>query len=133
MISPWLAITGVLVALGALMLAVRTAQRRVGMNPELARKTVHVGMGLICRSFPWLFRSALPVWTLAGIAVLALGLVRLLPALKGQFGEVLGGVQRRSWGEILFPVSVAFIFWLARGDSRSPMSTCLPPRPVILP
>ena len=117
MISPWLGIVGVLVALGALMLAVRAAQSRPGMNPELARKTVHMGMGLVCLSFPWLFRSALPVWILAGIAVLALGSVRLLPALKGQFGEVLGGVQRRSWGEILFPVSVAFIFWLARGNA----------------
>ena len=117
MISPWLGIVGVLVALGALMLAVRAAQRRLGMNPELARKTVHMGMGLVCLSFPWLFRSALPVWILAAIAVLGLGAVRLLPALKDNFGKVLGGVQRRSWGEILFPLSVAFIFWLTRGDA----------------
>jgi len=116
-IAPWLGIIGVVVALGALMLAVRTAQRRFGLNPELARKTVHVGMGLVCLSFPWLFRSALPVWVLAAIAVVALGAVRLLPTLKGEFGQVLGGVQRRSWGEILFPLSVAFIFWLARGNA----------------
>lgn len=117
MIAPWLGVVGVLVVLGALMLAVRAAQRRLGMNPELARKTVHMGMGLVCLSFPWLFRSAWPVWILAALAVLALGAVRLLPALSGEFGEVLGGVQRRSWGEILFPLSVAFIFWLARGDA----------------
>lgn len=117
MISPFAAIVGVLLALGSLMLAVRAAQRRFGVNPELARKTVHVGMGLVCLSFPWLFRSALPVWVLAGIAVVALGAVRILPALRGEFGQVLGGVQRRSWGEILFPLSVAFIFWLARGDA----------------
>ena len=117
MIPPWLAIVGVLVALGALMLAVRVAQRRFGISPELARKTVHIGMGLVCLSFPWLFRNALPVWVLAAVAVIALAAVRLLPALKGDFGQVLGGVQRQSWGEILFPLSVAFIFWLARGNA----------------
>ena len=48
-------------ALAALMLGTRWLAARAGWSAEASRKTVHVGMGLICLSFPWLFRSASPV------------------------------------------------------------------------
>ncbi len=116
MIPPVAAISLVIVALGGLMLAVRYAQRRFTLHPELSRKIVHVVMGLVCLTFPWLFQETWPVWTLAGIAVIGLGAIRLLPLIKSQLGQVLGGVERESWGEILFPLAVAFVFTLARGE-----------------
>jgi phytol kinase len=36
--------------------------------------------------------------------------------MHATLGKVLGGVERESWGELLFPVSVAFVFWLAHGQ-----------------
>ncbi|MFA6563143.1 MAG: hypothetical protein WCV00_14630 [Verrucomicrobiia bacterium] len=107
----------VLAILGALMCAVGVAQRRWAWHPEVARKLVHVVMGLVCLSFPWLFRDIWPVWALAALAALMLGSVRFVPALKARLGGVLGGVERESWGELVFPLAVAFLFALARGDA----------------
>lgn len=106
----------VLGALGVLMLGVRAAQRRGIVGPEMSRKLVHMGMGTICLALPWLFSSPAPVWVLAGLAAAGLAAVRLVPALQAQFGSVLGGVNRRSWGELYFPIGVAIVFHLARGE-----------------
>lgn len=108
----------VLGALGMLMLGVRALQRGGTTGPELSRKLVHLGMGTICLTFPLLFKEAWPVWLLAGLAVGALAAVRLVPALRYQFGAVLGGVGRASWGELYFPVGVALVFALAGGEPR---------------
>ena len=116
--NPGAGIALVLAALGALMLGVRGLQRTGAAGPEMARKLVHMGMGTICLAFPWLFREAWPVWLLAGLAVGALGAVRGVPALRARFGSVLGGVGRASWGELYFPVGVAFVFALAGGRAR---------------
>lgn len=105
----------VLGALAALMMVVRAGQRHGAAGPELSRKLVHLGMGTICLAFPWLFTAAWPVWLLAGLAVAALAAVRLVPVLRSQFGGVLGGVERVSWGELYFPVGVALVFTLAAG------------------
>jgi len=120
---PGLAILSVMLALGGLLLGVRAAQRRWALNPEHCRKTVHMGMGLVCLTFPWLFRTAWPVGVLAGCAAAALGAVRFVPRLKTQLGGVLGGVERESWGELLFPLSVAFVFLLAHGQA---LLFCIP-------
>jgi phytol kinase len=36
---------------------------------------------------------------------------------KSRLGQVLGGVERESWGELLFPLAVAFVFALSRGNT----------------
>lgn len=123
MIAPLLGVVLVLAALGGLMLVVGQAQRHTWLRPELARKSVHIGMGLVCLSFPWLFREAWQVWLLAGLAVLPLIAVRRIPALAARFGSVLGGVSRQSWGELLFPIAVAFVFSLAH---EKPLLYCIP-------
>ena len=117
MISPWLSILIVLAALGALVSTVRVAQARFDWDPEISRKTVHMCMGLVCFSFPWLFHETRPVWILAALAVMALGSIRMVSALQARFGSVLGGVKRKTWGELFFPVSVAFLFWMANGNA----------------
>ncbi|MGB8356211.1 MAG: hypothetical protein WCD79_20100 [Chthoniobacteraceae bacterium] len=117
MIAPWPAIFLVLGTLACLVAIVRLVQSRFDWNPEISRKTVHMFMGLICLAFPWLFNEVWPVWILAGMAVAALGSIRLVSALRARFGSVLGGVQRKTWGELFFPVSVAFLFWLANGNT----------------
>ena len=116
MIPSYLSILGVLILLGALMLGVCLFQSHFAWRPELSRKSVHIMMGLVCLTFPWIFHEHWPVWLLAGIAVICLGSVRLVPSLKSKLGSVLCGVERESWGEIFFPVSVAFVFCLADGD-----------------
>jgi len=117
MMHPLVAVGLVLAVLGGAMLGIRSAGRQWAWHPELSRKSVHVAMGLVCLTFPWLFKEVWPVWLLAGMAALALGAVRVAPGLGAGLGQVLNGVQRESWGELVFPIAVAFVFWLARGNT----------------
>lgn len=112
--NPWVGILGVLVVLGALMGALRIFQGR--LPAELSRKGVHVGMGLVCLAFPWIFHDKWPVIVLAVLAIAGLALVRFVPLLRRQIGGVLGGVERLSLGEFYFPAAVATVFVLAAGD-----------------
>lgn len=114
--TPGTGITLILTALGALMAAVKVLQLRALVQPETARKCVHLGMGTLCLSFPWIFQEAWPVWILAGLALLMLGGVRVVPALKRGVGGVLHDVNRASLGEFCFPVGVALVFTLAQND-----------------
>ena len=112
----WLAVGGVLAGLFLGMPLIRLLAKRFGASPEVARKTIHVAMGLSCAAFPWVFERALPVWVLAAIATVPLGLIRILPALRNGVGSALHGIERPSYGEVLFAPAVATVFALADGD-----------------
>jgi len=73
-------------------------------------------MGLMTLTFPWLFDSPWPVTVLGGLAIAFLLSLRFVPFLSQQLGSVLGGVKRRSLGEVYFTVSIVTLFWLAAGD-----------------
>lgn len=115
--SPWLGIAGVLVALVVFLTGLRALQRRIELHPEFVRKIVHVGMGLVTLSFPYLFQEVWPVVTLALASVALLTAVRVYAPVQKELGSVLGSVGRSSLGEIYFPVAVLTVFWLARGDT----------------
>lgn len=114
--NPLLGIGIVLLALGLLMPAVNVLRHRGYLQAETARKCVHLGMGTLCLSFPWLFHEPWPVWLLAALAVLALGSVRWVPGWRRRVGGVLHDVDRSSCGELYFPLGVAMVFTLARGE-----------------
>lgn len=114
--NPWLGVLGVLASLGGAFLATRLLQRFASPHPELLRKLIHVLMGLVATGFPWLFDRAWPVLLLAGGSLLALILLRSGMAATRSLQGVLHGVKRTSWGELLFPISVALLFVLADGD-----------------
>lgn len=83
-----------------------------GANAELSRKLVHIIMGSLCLTFPWIFQSALPV------CILAVSIFALLFWLKQRRSplvqDVLFTVHRKSCGELLFPIAVAVTFALYR-------------------
>lgn len=111
-----LAISGSLVLL--LFLTSRLA--RCGtLSPELARKSVHAGMGLICLPFPWIFSGSLPVVLLALLAVAVMLAIRRSRALRNSVGMSLHGVERQSAGELMFPLAVAAVFVLAQGRKEN--------------
>jgi phytol kinase len=98
----------------ALMIAVRFWQHRAQPHPEVARKLVHGGMGAGTLSLPWLFDSDGPVIVLACVAVVCLAWIRRFrPA---GLDSVLFGVRRFSFGEFYFPIAVASLFVLTRGQ-----------------
>jgi phytol kinase len=104
-LSAWLGMGSVVAVLGGLMAGLRFWQCRAAPHPELVRKLLHMGMGLVTLSFPWVFDDAWPVIALAGLSVTGLLVLRLSP-----LGRVLSAVSRSSLGEVYFPVSVAILF-----------------------
>lgn len=112
--NAWLGIALVLTALGLLFGTVRALSSQ--LSAELSRKTVHITMGLICLSFPWIFTDNWPVILLAALAVSALLAVRVIPQMNRELGSVLGRVERVSLGEIYFPIAVAATFVWAQGN-----------------
>ena len=99
-----------------MLVLIRWIARLVGASSEVARKSIHVSMGLICSGFPWLFERSLPVMILACFAMISLGLIRLFPHLRSGVGSALHGIDRPSYGEVLFAPAVASVFVLAKGD-----------------
>ena len=110
-----MAMPAVGLVLFVLLFSTSRLARRGKLGPEMARKSVHTGMGLLCLPFPWLFSGPLPVSLLAVGAVLAMMAVRRSRALKTGLGASLHGVERHSTGELLFPLAVAAVFYLS-GD-----------------
>ncbi len=113
----WWLIIGVLAGLLGIVPLVGRLACIFNASSEVARKSVHVSMGLTCACFPWIFDRPLPVWILAAIATLPLLLVRWIPALRRGAGSALHGVHRPSYGELLFAPSVAVVFHWAAGDA----------------
>jgi phytol kinase len=112
----WQAVAAVLAGLFFGLPVIRWLTRRFHASPEVARKTIHVAMGMACAAFPWIFERAFPVWILAGLATVPLAVMRLIPALKSGVGSALHGITRPSYGEVLFAPAVAAVFALAAGD-----------------
>lgn len=101
---------------GALLLTLRTWQRKYQPDPEWVRKLFHIGMGLFTLSLPWLFADAWPVWVMCGVTMGLLLVLRFSARLQQTFGAVLGDVARCSHGELYFSLGVATLFAFAHND-----------------
>lgn len=111
-------LVAVAAVLGAavVLLGLLTLCRRFITGSEVLRKLAHIGTGLLAISFPWLFSSAKPVFLICGLALLLLMAVSVIPAARTRLGASLYSVGRESHGEFYFPIAVALLFFLAKGD-----------------
>ena len=101
----------------ALLFALRWLQKRFGFGPELSRKLFHISGGIVSLLLPWIFSSLAPVIVLTIFSTLVLLVVRFLPSLNASLGRVLNAVDRPSWGELCFPVSVLLLFALSHENT----------------
>jgi phytol kinase len=110
----------VLGALGGMLGGLTLYRRLAAPHPELLRKCLHVGMGIVTLLFPWLFDQAWPVLVLCVLSVLLLVGLRTVKALKAGVGQVVNSVSRESFGDIYFPlsVSVLWLLYLYTGDGE---------------
>lgn len=113
--SPWLGMSLVSCAFVALMLLACWLHAHGKAGPEGTRKLLHIGMGIVTATFPWLFRESWPVLVLTGGFVVLLMAFRKLSWLREKVGHILCGVDRPSYGEIYFPVMVGFLFVVSEG------------------
>ncbi len=114
--NDWLGVAGFLLAMIALLAGARTLQQWKGWHPEVARKTIHIMLGLATLSLPWLFDSTWPAWLLAVLVMGIFVIIRVWHPVRASLGEAIHGVERSSLGEFCFPLAVALLFQLAEGD-----------------
>ncbi|MBK5096335.1 MAG: hypothetical protein JJE01_01045 [Gemmatimonadetes bacterium] len=114
--SPALGVLMTVAFVTTLMVSVAWLRGSVGLKPETARKIVHVGGGVLAMSFPWLFTNWHAVVAACGVNAVALAVTRYTNLFPRQFKDVLGGVDRGSGGEFYFPLAIALLFPLARGE-----------------
>lgn len=108
--------TLVVTVFALLLGGLRAWQRRRPVHPEVLRKSMHIGMGLVALTFPWVFRQSWPVATLsAGFLVLLLGL-KTNARLARFWDGVVGRGHRVSFGDLYFPISVGLLFHFSGGD-----------------
>jgi dolichol kinase len=106
-------IAGSVILLAAVLFGVSRLAKLIKVDAEVQRKLIHISLGLYCLTFPFVFHAA---WEVVATCALAVGLFMLA---RGSMRKSLGGglhaVERTSYGELLFAVSVALLFWLKDG------------------
>ncbi len=117
MMNPWVGIGMILAALAALISGLTLWRRYAKPHAEVTRKCVHVGMGLVALSLPWLFNDFWPIVILAVSGTGGLLLLRL-KAFRDGPGAVLGSVKRSWSGEVCFSAGIATLFVLYSGDEE---------------
>lgn len=85
-------------------------------DPELLRKLLHIGMGMVSLSLPWLFDTPWPVLVLAGLFLLGLLGGRSFLRWRRVMDGIIYGVHRTSVGDLYFPVAVAAVFLVSAGN-----------------
>ncbi|HEY7797902.1 MAG TPA: hypothetical protein VIA80_04005, partial [Hyphomonadaceae bacterium] len=106
-------IAGSVALLGLVLWGVSRLARIAKLDAELSRKLIHISLGLYCLTFPFVFMHT---WEVALTCTLAVAMFMLARGtMKESLGAGLHGVKRTSYGELLFAVSVALLFWLKDG------------------
>lgn len=78
---------------------------------ELRRKFIHVSLGSYCLLFPLLFSHTWEVLLASGLGIGVFALAR--GCMRSTLGAGLHTVQRASYGEVYFALSVALLFALS--------------------
>ena len=112
--NPWVGIASVIIILIGVIHVLSRLQNSLIKDPEVIRKTLHVTMGLLTLSFPWVFQSAWPVVTLGIVSSVIIAVLKV-SKLK-QWQPVLCARGRASIGEIIFPLAIGLTFLLSAGD-----------------
>ena len=107
----WLWIPLLWISLGLVLWTLSLGVRQKKMSPELARKAVHITLGVPVLMLPWLFDSHLQVWILLTGALVMLVAIR---SRKQGVGAGLHSVARSSIGEFAYIGGVLVLWHLAK-------------------
>lgn len=115
MIIEWTSIILIILLLSIDLAIIKLIEKRTKINGEMKRKTFHITMGISMLTLPYIFTS---IYSVAILAILAIVILIILKytKLKNGIGTVIYSVDRESWGEIFFVISVLVIFYLSKGD-----------------
>jgi phytol kinase len=107
----------------ALIAGLRVLRDAGAANPELLRKLLHIGMGVVSLSLPWLFDTPWPVLVMASLFGLGLLGGRFSPVWRRIADGIVYGVRRNSFGDLYFPVAIAALFLVS---ARDPVTFYIP-------
>lgn len=129
-------IAGSVILLAAVLFGVSRLTKMARLDPEIGRKLVHISLGIYTLAFPFVFEHA---WEVGLTCALAVGVFLMARgALRKSLGAGLHGVERVSYGELLFAISVALLFWLKDGhfialaQDRQAMGPALYVVPIVI-
>jgi len=80
------------------------------LTPEGARKIIHVTMGCVALSLPFIINYRLTVVFLGIVAIVFLLFLRIHKGLRLGVGTALLGIERKSLGDIYFVISIVIVF-----------------------
>jgi len=106
--NDFLAAIGVLFILGSVIVITKLFSSRLAT--ETSRKIIHLTMGITALSFPFVFEHRMSVVYLGIVAIGALLTLRLNQNLRKGIGSALLGIERKSFGEIYFVISIVVVF-----------------------
>ena len=97
------------------LLIIKLIEKKTNINGELKRKLFHMTMGLVVLTFPYIFHNRISV-IIIGIVSILMFIIMKHTSLKKSIGTILYSVDRQSWGEIFFAISVVLIFYWSKGE-----------------
>ena len=97
------------------LIVIKVIETKVNLDGELKRKIFHIAMGIMVLSFPYIFKNRNSV-VIIGLLSILMFMVIKYTNLKKSIGTILYSVDRESFGEIFFALSVVLIFYWSRGD-----------------
>ena len=101
---------GVLVLLCSVILVSKYFSKH--LTPEGARKIIHVTMGCVALSLPFIINYRLTIVFLGIVAIILLLFLRIHKGLRLGVGTALLGIERKSLGDIYFVISIVIVFLL---------------------
>ena len=115
MVIEWKSMLLIVAVLFLALVGIKLLDKKFKLNAELKRKAFHVSMGIVMLALPYICTSVLTVGILAVISILIMIILKNTK-LKKTVGSVLYGVERESFGEIFYIISVFLIFYLSKGN-----------------
>ncbi len=109
--SECIGIAILLILFSIIVAGVEVLQRVKNLHAESARKSIHVLGGLGCILFPTLLDSWVSVLIVASFFAIFFFFGEKYKLLKS-----LSGVTRKSYGSVLFPISILLLFIISGGE-----------------
>lgn len=101
---------GIMAILGGVMLIAKLCAKR--LTAEWSRKIIHVTMGGVALTLPFIIENKQTVVFLGVAALAALLTLRLNKRLREGIGTALLGISRKSYGEVYFVFSIVIVYTL---------------------
>ncbi len=114
MLNTILAILFVVLSLCTTLQLLSSATRKYNLHPEIIRKLLHVVMGCLTMTFPFIFHEPWPVVALSIFSSIFIAVLKT--AKSSGWGSVVCAKGRTSIGEVCFPLAIGLLFVLARGN-----------------